>query len=75
MKPKYYVAILIVVAALITGCMTPYGTKLEDLAHQRSTGQLSEADYQAELKKLRDEQPWGASDQQISTFHMRGTVP
>ncbi len=39
--------------------MTPYGQKTDELSRKRQAGEISEAEYQAELKKMREAQLWG----------------
>ena len=63
-------------SGLISGCMTPYGTKLDELARKRQAGEISETEYQAELKELRKSQPWGTQPEMYNADvpHIRGTV-
>ena len=76
MKPKGYIALLMFASSLISGCMTSYGTKLDELARERQTGKISETEYQAELKKLRESQPWGTQPEMYNADvpRIRGTA-
>ena len=74
MRTKGYAALLVILSCLVVGCETPYGQKLDDLSQQRQAGKISEAEYQAELKQLHEEQPWGTVPQAYDGPRARGTV-
>jgi len=59
MKIERCIAVLTLASCLICGCMTPYGQKLDELTRKKQAGEISEAEYEAEVKKMRDAQPWG----------------
>ena len=59
MKTKRRVAVLTFTVCLICGCMTPYGQRMDELERKLQAGEISEAEYEAEMKKMRDAQPWG----------------
>ncbi len=56
---KRCIVLLMFASYLICGCMTPYGQKLDELARKKQAGEISEAEYEAEVKKMREAQPWG----------------
>ena len=74
MKIKERLGFLIISVCLVSGCMTPYGSKVDELRHERDTGKISEAEYEEGLKQLRNTVPWGSNPQYYENVpHYQGT--
>jgi hypothetical protein len=51
--------LVVLISGLMLGCLTTYGRKASTLAQKWEAGKISEDEYQAELRKLRETEPWG----------------
>lgn len=51
--------LLALVSCLMLGCLTRYGKTLSNLVQKREAGEISEAEYQEELLKIKETEPWG----------------
>ncbi len=74
MKMKHGAILLAVLTLLAVGCATRYGQRLEQLDQELQAGTISEAEYQDELRKLREAQPWGTEPEAYQGPRARGTM-
>ena len=51
--------LVVLVSCLMLGCLTRYGQTLSNLVQKREAGEISEAEYQEELLKIKETEPWG----------------
>ncbi len=48
-------------AGVVSGCTTALMDQQTRLYWRKQQGEMSEADYQAQLRQMREDQPWGGS--------------